>query len=73
MAVVRAMKQVAGRATVALRITELFIVEGIERSLDEGLQMEMDHVAEIFSTTNAHLGLTFRAKKQLGQPAFAGR
>ena len=69
----RAMKQVGGKGPVALRITELLIVEGACKSLDEGLQMEMAHVAEIFSTTNAHLGLTFRAKKLLGQPAFAGR
>jgi enoyl-CoA hydratase/3-hydroxyacyl-CoA dehydrogenase len=73
MALGRAVKQVAGRAPVALRLAELLIDEGSAHPLEEALRLEIDHVFEIFATTDAHLGLSFRAKKQLGQPAFSGR
>ena len=69
----RAMKLVAGKAPVALRLAETMIERGVERSLADGLQQEIDHVTEIFSTEDAMTGLTFRSGRQLGQPTFAGR
>ncbi len=69
----RAMKLVASKAPVALRIAQHIIEEGSRRSLAEGLRLEIDHVTEIFSTADALLGLKFRAQRQLGQPTFSGR
>jgi enoyl-CoA hydratase/carnithine racemase len=70
---VRAMRLVAGKAPIALRLAEWMIEEGMQRTLREGLQMEKDHVLEIFRTQDAYLGLSFRARRQVGQPPFAGR
>jgi enoyl-CoA hydratase/3-hydroxyacyl-CoA dehydrogenase len=72
-AAMRAMKLVAGKAPIALRLAEAMIDRGMQVSLVQGLQQEIDHVTEIFTTTDALTGLTFRSGKQLGAPAFVGR
>jgi enoyl-CoA hydratase/3-hydroxyacyl-CoA dehydrogenase len=72
-AAARAMKLVAGKAPIALRLAETMIDRGMQVSLAEGLQQEIDHVTEIFSTADALAGLQFRSGKQLGSPAFEGR
>ncbi len=72
-ALFRAMKLVAAKSPVALRMAERIIEEGSRTSLEAGLQLEVDHVIEIFSSEDAYRGLTFRAKRGLGQPDFAGR
>ena len=69
----RAMKRVAANAPIALRHAERMIDEGMRRSLEEGLQMEIDHTAESLSAEDAYTGLTFRAQKRLGKPVFRGR
>ena len=66
------MKLVANKAPIALQLAEKIIEQGSQRSLADGLRMEIDHVTEIFRTTDALLGLKFRAKRQLGQPTFVG-
>ncbi len=71
-ALVRAMRLVAGKAPIALRLAEKMITQGTSRPLPEGLQMEIDHVIEIFSTKDAYLGLSFRARRGVGQPPFTG-
>jgi len=68
----RAMRRVAAGAPIALRYAERMIQEGAGRSLEAGLQMEIDHAAEIFSTKDAHTGLSFRVNRQFGQPTFEG-
>ena len=70
---VRAMKQVASKGPEALRIAETIIDLGSQRTLAEGLQLEVDFCNEIFRTADALTGLTFRTLKQLGSPAFVGR
>jgi enoyl-CoA hydratase/carnithine racemase len=70
---VRAMKLVASKGPVALRIAETIIDLGSQRTLAEGLQLEVDYCNEIFRTADALTGLTFRTGRQLGQPVFAGR
>ncbi|HBO46028.1 MAG TPA: hypothetical protein DD670_19320 [Planctomycetaceae bacterium] len=69
----RAMKLVAAKGPLALRLSERLIDEGSRQSLEAGLQMEIDHVVEIFSTEDAYRGLSFRAGRQVGRPEFAGR
>jgi enoyl-CoA hydratase/carnithine racemase len=72
-ALARAMKPVAAHGPVALRLAERLIEEGSRQSLAAGLQMEIDHVVEIFSTEDARRGLAFRANRQVGRPEFVGR
>ncbi len=72
-ALIRAMKSVAAKGPIALRLAEQIIEEGSRTTLEEGIQMELAHVLEIFGTQDAYRGLTFRAKGGLGNPVFAGR
>ncbi len=72
LALARSMKPVATKGPVALRIAERLIEEGSRRTLEAGLQMEIDHVVEIFSTEDARIGLSFRANRQVGRPEFVG-
>ncbi len=72
-AAIRAMKLVSGKAPIALRLAESIIDEGMRMPLEQGLQQEIAHVTELFSTADALTGLTFRTGKQLGSPAFEGR
>jgi enoyl-CoA hydratase/3-hydroxyacyl-CoA dehydrogenase len=67
---IRAVKRVGARAPIALQFAETLITEGADRPLEEGLQMELDHVAEIFRTRDAHEGLSALGKKK---PTFEGR
>jgi enoyl-CoA hydratase/3-hydroxyacyl-CoA dehydrogenase len=66
----KAMKQVGYKAPIALKIAEQLITEGADRALDEGLQMELDHLVEIFKTRDAYEGLSTVGKKK---PVFEGR
>lgn len=58
------------KAPVALRLAERLIVEGADRSLEEGLQKELDHLVEIFSTRDAYHGLSSLGREA---PRFEGR
>ena len=72
-ALARAMKSVASKAPIALRVAERLIEAGSRMSVDEGSKMETAHVMQIFETEDARRGLKFRLNGGLGQPAFAGR
>lgn len=67
------MRQVANKGPVALRVAERLIEESVRLTLDEGLRRELDHVQEIYATQDAYIGLSSRLRRQIGQPAFAGR
>jgi enoyl-CoA hydratase/3-hydroxyacyl-CoA dehydrogenase len=69
----RAMKPVAFKAPLALRVSEQLIEEGIRKPLADGLQMEIDHSLEICRTEDALRGLTFFSRRLVGQPVFVGR
>jgi enoyl-CoA hydratase/3-hydroxyacyl-CoA dehydrogenase len=69
----RAVRPLAQKAPCALRLAEQIIDQGSQLSLRDGLQLEIDHVEEIFSTEDAMRGLLFRARRQVGQPTFVGR
>ena len=66
----RAMKRVGTKAPIALQVAETLITDGADRSLEEGLQMELDHVAGIFKTRDAYEGLSSLGKRK---PVFEGR
>jgi enoyl-CoA hydratase/3-hydroxyacyl-CoA dehydrogenase len=69
----RAMKSVAAKAPIALQFVERLIDVGSRRPFAEGLQMEIDHVMQIYRTADAYKGLLFRTKKPVGVPVFEGR
>jgi len=66
----KAMKRVAGKAPIALRLSQKLIDEGAKVSLAEGLAMELSHLHEIFATKDAYEGLSTLGKKA---PTFEGR
>ena len=53
----RAMRSVSVKAPIALTLAEWLIEEGSRRSLEEGLQLEIDHLGDVFSTADAYRGL----------------
>lgn len=66
----RAMKQVGFKAPVALRLAERLIDGGRELDLAAGLQLELDHLREIFGTADAYEGLSSLGVRR---PEFKGR
>jgi enoyl-CoA hydratase/3-hydroxyacyl-CoA dehydrogenase len=66
----KAMQRVASKAPLALGIAEELINKGAGRPLEEGLQMELDSLREIFATEDAYEGLSTLGKKK---PSFKGR
>jgi enoyl-CoA hydratase/carnithine racemase len=65
-----AMRAVGARAPVALRLAADLIDQGLTVPLDAGLEMEIAHLAEIFSTADALAGLSSIGKSR---PVFEGR
>ena len=53
----------------ALALAEKLIDGGSSVSLEQGLQMELDHLVEIFSTADAYEGLSSLGRRR---PAFKG-
>ncbi len=54
----KAMKRVAKKAPIAVRLARKLIEQGMDMSLDDALQLELDHLVEIFSTRDAYEGLS---------------
>jgi enoyl-CoA hydratase/3-hydroxyacyl-CoA dehydrogenase len=69
----RAMKQVTSKAPLSLRCIEELIDEGYPRPLEEGLQMELDRIMDIYRSADAYRGLVHRVRNLIGAPAFEGR
>lgn len=69
----RIVRQVASKAPIALRVAEKLIEQGSQRTLDEGLQMEVDDLVAIYSTQDAYRGLSSRVQRQISQPVFEGQ
>ena len=67
---VKAVKKVANKAPIALRIAEQLIDQSSRSTLEEGLRMELEHLSEIFGTEDAYEGLSSLGKKK---PVFKGR
>jgi hypothetical protein len=67
------MKLVGSRAPLSLRCIEQLIDEGFPLPLDQGLQMELDRVVEIYRSADAHRGMVHRMRNRIAAPAFEGR
>jgi len=66
----RAMKRVAQRAPLALRLAEQLIDRGMKLELEAALRLELEHLVEIFRSADAHEGLTALGTRR---PSFQGR
>ena len=66
----KAIKTVGYKAPIALRLAERLVDDGIELSLDEGLELELSHLTEIFGTADAYEGLSSLGRKR---PEFKGK
>lgn len=62
-ALIRSMRSVASKPVGPVQMAEWLIEEGSRRTLDEGLQMELDHLAEIFGAEEASRRLAACAKR----------
>lgn len=69
-AVQKTAKKIASKAPIALRIAEKLIEGGDGKPLDEGLEMELAHLEEIFSSEDALTGLSSLGR---GRPEFKDR
>ena len=67
--VAQAMKRLPHKAPIALRIASELIERGADLPLEDALELEMDHIAEIFSTKDAYEGLSSLGKRR---PVFTG-
>lgn len=66
----KAMKKVGHKAPVALRLSEELIDAARERTLAEGLALELDRLTTIFSTEDAYEGLSSLGRRR---PEWKGR
>ncbi|HYC76135.1 MAG TPA: hypothetical protein VEI02_00785, partial [Planctomycetota bacterium] len=62
--------RVRQKAPVALRIAESLIDRAPTLPIEAGVEAELSHLPEIFSTADAYLGLSTLGKSK---PSFAGR
>jgi enoyl-CoA hydratase/3-hydroxyacyl-CoA dehydrogenase len=67
--VAKAVKRIAGKAPIALRLAAELIDRGASLPIDEGLRLELSHLREIFSTKDAYEGLSSLGKRP---PVFTG-
>ena len=65
----KAAKSVGFKAPIALTISEKLIDDGLETTLQNGLQMELDQLETIFSTKDAYEGLSSLGRRR---PEFKG-
>ena len=66
----RALKPLRYKAPLALRLAERLIDEGTPMPLERGLQLELDHLPEIFGSADAYEGLSSVGKRK---PSFQGK
>lgn len=69
-ALMRAVIQVRGKAPLALALAEKIIDGGARLPLAEGIELEFSHLAEIFATSDARMGLLTFGKTR---PEFVGK
>ena len=64
-------KRVSYKAPIALRLANKIIEDGFTVSLEQGIQMELAFLPEIFSTKDAYEGLTSILQKK--RPVYKGQ
>jgi len=63
-------KKVSFKAPIALRLANKIIEDGLKGSLENGIQMELAYLTEIFSTKDAYEGLTSVLQRK--RPVYKG-
>ncbi|MBI5779216.1 MAG: enoyl-CoA hydratase/isomerase family protein [Planctomycetes bacterium] len=63
-------KKVAFKAPIALRLANKIIEDGLQATLEQGIQMELAFLPEIFSTKDAYEGLTSVLQRK--RPVYKG-
>jgi enoyl-CoA hydratase / 3-hydroxyacyl-CoA dehydrogenase len=66
----KALKRMGSKAPIALRIAAELIDRSVDLPIDKGLELELSHLEEVFSTKDAYEGLTSLGKRK---PIFEGR
>ncbi len=61
---------ISRKAPIAVKIANTLIDEGADIDLDDGLQLELDHLNEIFRTKDAYEGLSSVLERR--RPSFSG-
>jgi len=64
-------KKIAYKAPIALKLANKLIDEGLKGSLEQGIEIEFEHLTEIFATQDALEGLTSILQKR--RPTYIGR
>jgi enoyl-CoA hydratase/3-hydroxyacyl-CoA dehydrogenase len=68
--VTAAIAKLTGKAPLALRVVNTLIHQGVERSLREGIALELDYLPQIFRSEDAHKGLKSGGRRSV---QFEGR
>jgi len=63
-------KTISRKAPIAVKIANTIIDEGADIDLDDALQLELDHLSEIFRTKDAYEGLSSVLERR--RPSFTG-
>lgn len=63
-------KKISYKAPIALKLAGKLIDEGVKGNLEQGIQLELQHLTEIFSTQDALEGLTSILQRR--RPAYKG-
>lgn len=63
-------KKVSFKAPIAIKLANQLMDEGVKISLEAGIQMELQHLKEIFSTKDAYEGLTSILQRR--RPSYKG-
>ena len=64
-------KTISYKAPIAIELANKIIDEGSQLDLSKGLEIELSHISEIFSTEDALEGLNSVIKRQ--RPVFKGK
>lgn len=67
--VAAALRRIESKAPIALRVASELIDRGADLPIDRAVQLELDHLEEIFSTGDAYEGLSSVGKRP---PVFKG-
>ena len=68
--VAKAVKRITSKAPIALRLAAELIEKSTTVSIEQGLELELSHLDEIFASKDAYEGLSSLGRRQ---PAFTGK
>jgi enoyl-CoA hydratase/carnithine racemase len=68
--VAKAVKRISSKAPIALRLAAELVDQSVNVPIEQGLELELSHLEEIFATKDAHEGLSSLGRKT---PVFQGK